>query len=166
MKSGDAAARSGAADSTATQLALFDLGTCLATASPDAWLPVGDTRRLQAPGHWFGPHLGTTDPAAHVTWRLQPPADAASRSLVLEARFSGDPNHDHARAARLRIFHGDTLVAETRVDTTADTLRWRPLATLDSGAVPCAATLDDPDHSGVLTLFDARLAPASGSPAP
>ncbi|HVW86697.1 MAG TPA: hypothetical protein VHB50_18560, partial [Bryobacteraceae bacterium] len=138
------------------QRAFFRIGDALRTTN-GGWAPYGGTARVRAAGKWFPRHLWSDDPGATVEWQMRVP-EAGPQDVSI--RYPGDPNQDHATAARLGIQQAGRTVAEYRVNLRRHTLDWNVLGQVSLRAdEPCTFVLDQPVKTGALMLFEPRLAP-------
>ncbi len=136
----------------------FQIGDAL-TAGATGRVPLaGSDAHVSVTGDWFPRHLWSTDASASVTWELDVPA---AGSVSLKVRYPGDPNLDHATAARLRIIQRGLVLDERRINLRENSLRWNEIAKLQLQAgSPCQVILDQGGASGSLVLFEPQLLPA------
>lgn len=157
LRSKDDAVYAEAQQSFETHQRFFQIGDALVAHAPD-WAPVGTNGgRIRVAGVWQPRYGWSSDATATVTWELAAPA---AGDYALSIRYPGDPNNDHATGARLRVMQGDAILAEASVNLRKNTLRWIEIDRVRlSAGIPCQITLDQPAKTGILILFEPRLAP-------
>jgi hypothetical protein len=152
----DDAVERAAIASADTQRRLFEVEDAVSRGGEHAG-ELRDGARVRAEGRWAAHHRWSDDPAAALDWEL-PVVESGPHQLSI--RYGGDPNEDHAAAARLQVIQDGAVRLEATVNLQEQTLRWHEVGVvrLTAGG-PCHVRLANGPVGG-LVPFEPRLTAA------